>query len=132
MKTNAVIVDVVRLDDDVQDEVGLLFVDAEGMDVHVLRGATRILGEQRPYVALEMTEAEIPQLETLLSDYKHDSYEITDRGLLLQHELHAAAICSPVDNSESRSNYWSLVLCPRERFAEMKNLLAEDNIPIDK
>ncbi len=128
---SAVPVDVIRLDDAHIDDVGLLFVDAEGMDVHVLRGAVELLREHRPFVVVEITDAEVDALTELLSGVSYAAFELTDTVLRRQYVLTAPNGAGAVNHSSTRSLFWSLVLAPVERVADMRFALAGAEIPVE-
>ena len=57
---NPVTVRTVRLDDAVQQPVGLLKIEVEGHEMAVLRGATRILERDRPNLIIELEDRHAP------------------------------------------------------------------------
>jgi FkbM family methyltransferase len=61
---------VLRMDDVVQGAVALIKLDVEGMEVEVLRGATRILAEHRPIIFAEAQDvAEAKAIAVLLAAF---------------------------------------------------------------
>ncbi len=71
------VVPVNRLDNLVHEAVGVIKIDVEGMEPEVLRGATRILLEDRPHVFAEA--AHKPQLDALVALLRPLGYEATGR-----------------------------------------------------
>lgn len=125
-------VDVVRLDDSsVVAEVGLLFVDAEGMDVEVLRGSNRILAESRPFVAVEITNLEASSLESLIAETNYVAFELSDGGVRIQSAIEKPKFAATVNHSSTRSHYWSLVLSPVERVTKFQSLLENYHLTVD-
>ena len=57
---NLLTVHTVRLDDAIDRPVGLIKIDVEGHELAVLRGATRILAQDRPNLLLELEERHSP------------------------------------------------------------------------
>lgn len=62
-------IDVDTLDSMVTRKVDYLKMDVEGAELHVLRGATRILTEDRPIVQMEAREGNMKMSNTDLEDY---------------------------------------------------------------
>jgi FkbM family methyltransferase len=62
-------VTTVRLDDVINHPVGLIKIDVEGHEFAVLRGAERILTEDRPNLILELEERHAPGCVTTVSEY---------------------------------------------------------------
>ena len=67
--TDLVEVTTVRLDDVINRPVGLIKVDVEGHEFAVLRGAVRILTEDRPNLILELEDRHVPGCVAAVSGY---------------------------------------------------------------
>jgi FkbM family methyltransferase len=113
-------VEVVTLDDHIQEPVGILLVDAEGKDVQVLRGATRILREDRPFVVIEATDFDIDAVNELVESADYLPCILTETGILPVDTVDVPEHTTQVEASDTRHMYWSMVLIPREGLAEIE------------
>jgi hypothetical protein len=125
------LVDVVTLDDEMQTHVGLLVVDAEGVDVQVLRGATRILSQDRPLVIVEITQQDVGPLQQIVDEHDLVAAEFQESGIAWMSRVGRARRTERFVGSETRHEYWQLLLAPREVKEEVTQLVASASLSVE-
>jgi FkbM family methyltransferase len=84
--TNSLRVDVARLDDEGLTNVGFIKIDVEGHELSVLRGAARLLGNERPNLLVEAEQRHIAfpivDLFQYLHGHGYEGFFLFERRLL--------------------------------------------------
>lgn len=107
----------------IDEKVGLVKIDADGYDLHVLRGATKLLGADRPIIYAELNDyclqwhgERIEDAEDLLREF---DYELLPRvGGPDDRRFRRTPPLRPFDADA--------LLVPRERMAEVEQRIAAE------
>ncbi len=119
-------VPVVRLDDDLERPIGILLVDAEGLEYAVLNGARRTLAESRPIVIVEVTDHDAHLIEEFAQAQHYRIHEWRSGELVPIEHIVAPAGAALVNHSDTRSNYWITFLLPNDMRPVKHHQIAGD------